>query len=205
MGFRGRGRVTEVPFYVSERVVEVPFVLENARPPTVLDIGRDRTGEYTRALEDNGLFVESVDPNDRKATYRIEFEHLNIPGNPGKRYDTVLFLSSLEHFNYSLQNLSLADNDIYCISKARTLLAPGGIIIITVPFGKEYIPGDFIQWSKQRVDRVVRYCGIHVLKGMVMRCDDNDDWSIVREDECADVQYRTDGRGANAVYMGVWQ
>ena len=190
--------------YVSERAVEIPFVLEHTRGPAVLDVGKDRTGHYTEVMENRGFVVESVDPYDTVATFSAHFEYLECLG-PTRWYNTVLFLSSLEHFDLSGENLALARNDIYCICKARTMLAPGGVIIVTVPFGKLSVPGDFIQWDAKRVERVVQYCGVCVLEQRVMLRGAGDEWLVGSMYQCADVLYGDDGRGANAVYMGVWQ
>lgn len=194
-------------WYVSERTVEVPWILERARGPMLLDVGKDSTGWYTRDLESKGFVVESVDPHNKGAYYKTRFERLDVGE---KQYNTVLFLSSLEHFDFSHQNLAMASMDIYCICKARAMLAPSGVIIVTVPFGKLSMPGDFVQWDAERVGRVIQYSGVRVLEQRVMlrndddEWEDDDEWSEVSMHDCGDVLYRDDGLGANAVYMGVW-
>lgn len=187
----------------SERIVEVPFALQYAKGPLVLDVGKDRSGDYTRKLEDRGITVRSVDKYDTSATWNTDFQELGID----LKFNTILFLSSLEHFDHSLYNLATCKTDVFSICKARSMLwDENSVIIITVPLGREYIAGDFIQWSIGRVERIVDMCDIKVLRKEV-HCRDAyvDRWKAAGHIDVKDLDYRTDGAGANAVYMGVWR
>lgn len=188
--------------YGNERDVEVPFALRWCKGH-VLDVGKDKVG-YTEELLKKGCTVKSCDPDPNShADYPCKYDDLVT----NEIFDRVLFLSSLEHFDNSETNLKRANRDIYYIRKARGLLNPvNGIIVITVPFGKEYIAGDFIQWGRDRVRQVQAFSGVYVVVEEVHVYRDNawelfENWSLGLLDN---LEYRTK-IGASAVYLGVWK
>jgi hypothetical protein len=185
---------------VSERDVEVPFVLEYAKGPNLLDVGADATG-YTRQLQDKGVTVYSCDPQG-EPSFQCKFQDLETR----IKFDTILFLSSMEHFDISEENLKRVQTEVYCICKCRELLAPDGIVIITVPFGKQEIypaPRDFIQWSLPRILKIQSYANALPLREEFQIKVDNSWHKISTAEEAKDFKYGD--TEANAVYMGVWK
>ena len=187
--------------YGNERDIEIPFVLEHVRGPLVLDVGKDKVG-YTQALEDMGYTVEACDPDPNSgATYSERFEECW----PTQRYDTVLFLSSLEHFVPTVQNMLSLESEIYCVCKARLLLKEHGVLIITVPFGEEKLHGDFIQWSPTRLWMIKQAVKANLIVEQYAKWR-GANWVACEPVECEGVAYHANrAGGAGAVYMGVWQ
>jgi len=194
----------------NERRVEIPYLLNHVRGKTLLDVGKDRDDYYTSALKDMGIVVTSCDPWDgAHADYTLRFEDLRV----STRFDTILFLSSLEHFAPNDGNLSLMHDDIAALNKCRDLLNPDGRIILTVPYGKERIyydkgKPDFIQWSDSRVWFLKHMTGLTAEHEMVMRWKDGE-WIPVIPDEWRglwELEYRSNGAmNASAVYMATWR
>jgi hypothetical protein len=185
--------------YGNERDIEIPFLLKNVKGPMILDVGKDKVG-YTPMLEARGYTVESVDPDpSMKATYPGLFQDIWPP----KTYDTVLLLSSLEHFDFSVYNLQSMQTDLYNLAKARLLLSKQGVIILTVPLGAEKIYGDFIQWSPDRVRMVRRAIRAKVITQKYARWD-GQEYVFCEPQDCEGIEYRA-SIGAGAVYMAAWR
>jgi len=167
----------------------------------VLDVGKDKVG-YTRTLEEMGYTVDACDPDpNSRATYPERFEDCITT----KVYDTVLFISSLEHFSPTVRNMSSLESEICCIAKARLLLKEWGVIIITVPFGEERLYGDFIQWSMTRLRMIKRAVAANTITQMFYKWD-GEKWLVCGPEDCEGVEYQSNGAGgAAAVYMGVWR
>lgn len=189
---------------MNERVVEVPFVLTNYRPGCVLDIGADRGKENGYSVKMENVAIETCDSGGDMGhtTYPLPFLLANIL----KKYDTILLVSSLEHFNYNNDNLIDPEYDIVCVRKCINLLSPDGVIIITVPFGKEKIYDGFIQWGPSRLDKVIFGSKVIVEKeiyyvfkdGKFVETTKNYDWDTV--------EYGANGaENASGVYCGVWK
>ena len=189
----------------NERVVEVPYLLNHVVGAYLLDIGADRGDYYTSALKERGVRVVTCDPwAGAHADYPVRFEDLKTD----EKFDTILLLSSLEHFDNSDDNLHYAETDVSVIRKCREMLTPNGRIIITVPFGKEYIHDDFIQWDNNRLAYVKWMCEIVPDHELVARWDSGE-WTPVLPNEwrlLRDLEYRANGAlNAAAVYCGVWR
>lgn len=194
----------------NERDIEVPFLLDHVRNGRVLDVGADRGDYYTSSLKSRGIEVVTCDPWEAaRADYPVHF--LDMP-DVGK-FDTIIALSSLEHFAPYEDNLIGCLDDVDVVNKMLGMLAGGGVIIVTVPFGKEkiYYDGerpDFIQWNRERVQYVREVCEVaalqeevhyYVASGWVKLLPDN--WDL-----CDTLEYRSNGaRNAAAVYCGVWK
>jgi hypothetical protein len=194
----------------NERDIEVPFLLDCIRGTRVLDVGTDRDDYYTSVLRSRGMEVVTCDPWDgAHADYPVHF--LDLP-DIGK-FDTVLLVSSLEHFSPHEDNLIGCLDDIDVINKALGMLSPEGVILITLPFGKERIyddggKPDFIQWNEDRVRYVQDTCEIAVIREEVYYYV-AEGWAMLERASwgiCDDLEYRAHGaRNAAAVYCGVWK
>lgn len=194
----------------NERQVEVPFLLSHVKECKVLDVGKDRDDLYIPTLCSRGIQVVTCDPwESARADYQMTFQDMPIDS----LYDTVVFLSSLEHFDPSEENLLDMQTDILCIDKARRILNPDGRIIVTLPFGKSriYYDGggpDFIQCDEPRLRYVQKCSGVSVQHEIVFRYSDGE-WTPVIPGEwklLGDLEYRANGaRNAAAVYCGAWR
>lgn len=181
----------------NERVIEVPFVIDHCCGK-VLDVGQDKVG-YTEALRQKGCEVKSCDMVGTP-DYLCRFEDLITD----EKFDVVLFLSSLEHFCPDDVNLYLREYDAYQICRCGYFLNTNGIIVITVPYGREYIAGDFIQWSFDRVRKVQELSNTRVLYEEIYLWQD-EKWHYTPMMSLDAINYHDNGAmGAAAVYLGIW-
>ena len=151
------GRVR--PAMTNERIVELPYVfraLSRAEPGTsVLDIG---AAESTVAfsLASLGYDVTALDLRPYPLVHpRLKSVEGDIrERDPGTTFDVVLCISTLEHIGLATygENASGADDssDGRALERIRTLTRPGGVLVLTVPFGDA--SADMNQRSYDRED-----------------------------------------------------
>lgn len=128
---------------VNERIVEIPFVLQALGSVpiggTVLDIGG---GESTLGLSLASLGYQTtvIEPQG------YPFSHPNLEVllhpleelDPGRRFDSVVLLSTIEHFgigHYAGGPEPDIDADQKAMAIVRKLLSRSGVLALTVPYG----------------------------------------------------------------------
>lgn len=126
---------------VNERIGEIPFVFSalGALPPhsRILDVGGTES-TLSISLASLGHRVTAVDPRP----YPLEHENLRIHIGPMETfedatpYDAAVLLSSIEHFGLGSYDLPVnANADIEAIRRVRDLVRPGGLLVLTTPYG----------------------------------------------------------------------
>lgn len=139
------------PLLVNERIVEQPFVfgaLAGLSPSArILDVGGSES-TVGLSLATLGHAVTVVDPralplahpNLTHAACRLD----ELPA-PATRFDAAVVLSAVEHFGLEHYGLDWTDAraDIAALTRLRELVAPGGLLVLTVPFGEEPSVDDF--------------------------------------------------------------
>lgn len=130
-----------------DRCIEYAFVIKNLiklnrnEYKTVLDIGC-WASPLTTIIKEIGFDVDGIDlPPSLPILYngvkyiQGDFLLVNIK-NP---YDVVVLCSTIEHIGlggrYSSENKE--GEDIKALEKVKKILAPNGILIITIPYGEE--------------------------------------------------------------------
>lgn len=199
-------KIDENPGYSYERRIEIPFlfiILERLwgndfKDKIVLDVG---PGQYLDELKKRGAMVKTCDLNG--GDYAGDFVAVPIE----EKFDCVIFISTLEHFNYESLNYPDCDHETKAIVKARQLLKPGGVIVITLPYGKEeknevHIHG-FINWSERMKWKVLYGSGARILSEGFWK-QGNSVWTDAEEKELAEIGYSTNSTGARGLYCGVW-
>jgi SAM-dependent methyltransferase len=148
---------------VNERIVEIPFVFGELltrvpAPARVADVGGAES-TVALSLASLGYEVTVVDPRG----YRLEHPRLSVveaeiddTDLPHGGFDAAICLSSVEHFGLSHYTGEGSDRrkDLEATRRLRSLVAPGGHLIITVPMGKPSV-NDF--------ERVYDLAGVHEL------------------------------------------
>jgi len=126
---------------INERVAEIPFVYASLgvlpRGARVLDIG---SCESTVAigLASLGYHVTALDPRP----YPLRHENLEVAAGPIEQftteepYDAAILLSAIEHFGLGAYDLPVNERaDVEAIATVRSLLRPGGLLVLTTPYG----------------------------------------------------------------------
>lgn len=144
-------RAVRRTLFVTERVAEIPFLLralDLPRGSRVLDVG-SRWSPIPFYLSAMGFRTIGMDlhkvpvPNGNPAF--IQADARALPFRP-ETFDGVTMVSTLEHIGIQAYDGGLdEDGDVTTLRALREVLRPGGILILTVPFGR---PG---QGRRQRV------------------------------------------------------
>jgi len=140
----------------TERVVEIPWVISRYRGERrVLDIGPAFAHPvYTQRLSALGIpELHGVDLSARRiAGMRLSRADVRAMPYPEDYFDLILCVSAIEHVGldntrYGLEDGSAAGGDVAALREMRRVLAPGGRILITVPFGRREVQSWFRQYD----------------------------------------------------------
>ena len=130
----------------NERVVEVPFTLQaiSALAPLtrIIDIG---ASESLIALELASLRYQVTALDTRSYGYShpnltvVKASILDWEGD-GQPFDAAILLSTLEHIGLPVygQTSVQEDADEQAMTRVRRLLHPGGLLVLTTPFGRSH-------------------------------------------------------------------
>ena len=127
---------------VNERVAEIPFVLQNLRLPTgsmVLDVG-SRWSFLPLFLAHLGYRVVTTDiapvPASEAGPAFVQADMRRPPFRPAA-FDGATLVSTLEHVGVGFYDAARgSEDDIVLMRELRTLVRPGGSLLLTVPFGR---------------------------------------------------------------------
>lgn len=153
----------------TERVVEIPWVISRYRGERrVLDIGPAFAHPlYTQRLSSLGIpELHGVDLSARRiARMRLSRADVRAMPYPDGYFDLVLCISAIEHVGldnsrYGLEDAPGAAGDIAALREMRRVLAPGGRILITVPFGRREDHSWFRQYDLPAWRALVRGGGM---------------------------------------------
>ena len=128
-------------YVTSERIVEIPFVLQNLDIPKggkILDFGCDES-KISLELASLGYSVTAVDFSDYNFSHPnlkfIKSDILKVDIDKAS-FDVIVALSAIEHCGIGFYSNDMGD-DLKIIKYLHSLLKKGGKLLITVPFGKK--------------------------------------------------------------------
>ncbi len=139
------------PLLVNERIVEQPFVFGAlaalAPGARIIDVGGSES-TVGLSLATLGHRVTVVDPRAHPLAHpnlvhaACRLDELPVPE---QRFDAAVALSAVEHFGLEHYGLDWSDPraDLAALALLRELVAPGGLLVLTVPFGAEASVDDF--------------------------------------------------------------
>ncbi len=139
------------PLLVNERIVEQPFVFGAlARLPSgarILDVGGSES-TVGLSLATLGHRVTVVDPRAHPLRHpnldhaACTLDELPVPAQP---FDAAVALSAVEHFGLEHYGRTAAHErlDLAALARLRELVAPGGVLVLTAPFGEQATVDDF--------------------------------------------------------------
>ncbi len=137
-------------------MIEYPYIFSRVRQgDVILDIGCV-SSRLPIQLASLGHEVHGVDVQDYLFTHpNFHFHKKDIfSWNPGIQFDSIILLSTIEHFGLGGYGDSVVENpDTKAVERIAGWLKAGGQMLVTIPFGKPW------QTSKHRIyDRARLKC-----------------------------------------------
>ena len=176
---------------VNERLFEVPFVFsalhDLAVGASVVDIGSvESSVPLSLAME--GYEVVALDPRG----YRYEHPGLTAVADtvagwegPAQPVDAVTCISAIEHFGIGSYDEEGTERrlDLDAMARFRSWLAPGGRLVLTVPFGRASVDALQRVYDTAGVDELL--AGFEVDRREVYRRIDDVTWERLGDDAYA--------------------
>lgn len=141
----------------NERVVEYPQILRWLRPQgSILDIGCV-SSRLPMQLASLGYTVHGLDVRP------YPFRHPNFTfyradlftWAPPQPYDIILLVSTIEHFGIGgYGDLQLEDADFQALARITPWLAPGGQLLVSLPFGQAAVTDKHRIYDQARLARL---------------------------------------------------
>jgi SAM-dependent methyltransferase len=200
----GRGEALPSGYGVGfdERVVEFPWLFAQGLGGRVLDAGSALNHEHIleHALPRvDDLHVVTLAPEplafpERGVSY-VFADVRDLPYRNGY-FDTVVSVSTLEHIGmdntlYGVAQGRAADPERELLRAANELVrvtAPGGHILVTVPYGQREDHGRLRQFDHADVDALI--AGLGGEPSVTVFAYDGDGWQVSDLDRAADKRYR---------------
>lgn len=160
----------------TERVIEIPFLMENlpeAGGQKLLDVGCKESCLLVE-LNKLGFDCSGIDMRDCDFGSDVGGEGGNFGGKfvkgdarnmnmfDDETFDIVITISTIEHIGlvetpYCTDSIEDSDGDIKAVKEMLRVLKRGGLIIITIPYGKGV--ASLSKWirfyDKARLDRIL--------------------------------------------------
>jgi len=131
---------------VNERSVEVPWALQRiGGARRVLDVGcstSDYLAKLAREEPHRGRRVYGLDPDAPQPIRNVGVVKGTVvtPPFPPASLDLILCVSTVEHVGLPIYGQhEFPHGDILAMRHVRRLLAPGGRLLLTVPFGRAQV------------------------------------------------------------------
>ena len=195
----------------NERVVEIPWLLAQGLRGRTLDAGSalnhaaylDRVLAVVDELHIVTLEPEGTSFPERRISY-VYSDLRNLPYRDAL-FDTVVSISTLEHVGmdnrgYGSETEQAEDaqrESEAAIRELRRTLAPGGRILMTIPYGEPEDHGGWRQFDRDHLERLVAAAGPKEVDLRVYRYA-NGGWRLSDPDAAAGARYRV-GFAAEAV------
>lgn len=185
-----------------ERVVELPWVIAQGPRGRVLDAGSALNHDYfLDALlpRIDELHVVTLAPEEQAFTQRgVAYAYADLRSLPYRDglFDTIVSVSTLEHVGmdntgYGADAPAESDPDVAldaAVAELRRTLAPGGRMLISVPFGRAERHGWLRQFDDASLTRMVGAAGARSHAITVYRCGP-DGWQPSELPAAADARY----------------
>lgn len=195
---------------LDERLVECPWVFAQLRGcgPRLLDAGSALNHPEMLdhpALADRTVTACTLAPEAQRGRPHVSYVYADLRDVPFRDgwFDVVVCLSTLEHIGLDntrqyTADRRFAENDRDgwrpAVREMRRVLRPGGVLLLTVPFGRPEHFGWAQVFDRAGLDAVVREFG-----GRAVDQDfflyGRDGWSTATAEECADARYHDYTRG----------
>ncbi|MHB8155405.1 MAG: class I SAM-dependent methyltransferase [Candidatus Omnitrophota bacterium] len=157
---------------LNERIIEIPFAIDAlagiTKSSRVLDLG---CMESVLPLFLAGLGFQVTGFDFRQYPYQVpnfkfvQGSILDLPFEQGF-FDAVTCVSTIEHigigfYNDPKDNLS---SDVKGMLEIKRVLKPGGLLILTVPFGRAFVSNQQRIYDQQGLDKLLAGFSVNTIK-----------------------------------------
>lgn len=176
----------------SERIIENPIVIRHLpdEKSKILDVG-SRYSQVPLEMASLGHEVWALDIEEYIFKHKkLQFVKGDIRKTKFKNnfFDVVTIISTLEHVGMGETSYGDAgedDGDVTAMAEIWRVLKPGGIVLITVPFGKaKFLPFMRI-YDKDRIKKITK--GFKIEKEIYM-LNDHENWGISTYENVKDIE-----------------
>lgn len=127
----------------TERIVEIPWLMSHiGDAKSILDIG-SCDARYLNDLQGNGARVTSIDTRYYQAPQGVTVivgDAAELPGGLSDSFDLITCVSVLDHVGLEAYGNHLDPLKMdKVISEMHRVLKFGGRLLLTVPFGRDYV------------------------------------------------------------------
>jgi len=189
---------------LDERLVEYPWVL--SRLPEgegkVLDAGSTLNYPYLLdlpQLADKRIVIVTLAPEhqERRANVSYLYDDLRNCVLRDNAFQTIVCISTLEHIGLDNTQIYTADSRYAesnsegywpALQELRRVLAPGGRLLLTVPFGRAEVHGWLQQFDAAGLNQIITVFGVRPIEQTFIRYD-ADGWQFADIEACADRAY----------------
>ena len=180
------------PLAPSDRYIEYPFAIRNlpAAPAKILDVGSASTF-FPLLLASFGYQTHAVDIRKYSILNRLSYENFTFhQGNiiktsfPDNHFDAITAISTIEHIGFSGRygNIEDLSADKKALAEMKRILRPGGLLILTIPFGMAKVLRPFSKiYDAAIIKELIE--GLLVEKEEYYLQDSRDDWYACSKEE----------------------
>lgn len=201
---------------LDERLVELPWVLSHLPPGYALTLDAGSSLNHALmldqpALAEKRLHIITLVPEkecfwDRGISY--VYDDLRALPFRDALYDVVVSVSTLEHVGcdnafYGAPDAARSIDDFQdAVRELSRVLRPGGLFLLTVPYGVHQYHGAFQQFDRRRLSMAVEAFGPRRFASEQFYRYTAAGWQQAPDADCADAKYV--GWVAELMRMGRW-
>jgi hypothetical protein len=189
---------------IDERCVEYPWLLSRicSGPERILDAGSALNHAFVLSnplLRNKKIDILTLAPETNCFWQNgVSYLYCDLRSIPivDSYYDTIACISTIEHIG--LNNTQFArqakysedapEDYLVALCEMQRVLKPGGVILITIPYGRYHNFGTFQQFDAQHVDRLIQSFGPSQVEETYF-CYTSDGWKTSSREDCRDLEY----------------
>jgi 2-polyprenyl-3-methyl-5-hydroxy-6-metoxy-1,4-benzoquinol methylase len=184
---------------LNERIIEIPFTIDAlagmAKTGRILDLG---CMESALPLFLAGLGFQVTGFDFRQYPYRVpnfkfvQGDILEMPFEKGA-FDAVTCVSTIEHIGIGFYSdpKDVLSSDTKGMQEIKRVLRPGGLLILTVPFGKSFINNQQRIYDQHGLDKLLAGFSVNKIKYFknTQAVNGNNYWEEIRHDQAESLCY----------------